>query len=98
MWVLKFSNFTGTIGDRSLKSARSFPQQPSTEEGKGWGCEEGGNESSLHHSCTHPLLFDAISHHSQVFPLKLSMQGEICVTGTGNLSGYIVNLLSKAAC
>lgn len=87
MWALKLNNFRGMIGDRDLKCTCPFPQQPSKEEEKGWS-EEGAKNSHLYHSCRYPLLFEAISHWSHVFPLELSMQPLACVTGTSNLSRY----------
>lgn len=87
MWALKFNNFRGTIGDRDLKCTRPFPQQPRKEEEKEGGRKGGGRKSRLHHSCTYPPLFEAISHWSQVFPLELGMQALACVTGASNLSG-----------
>ena len=87
MWPLKFNNFRGTIGDSSLKSTRPFLWQPSKGKRRE-GRREGGKKSHLTHSCTHPLLFEAISHWSRVRPLELSMQALACVTGASNLSGY----------
>lgn len=82
MWALKFNNFKGTICDRNLKSVHKFPQQPKKEE-----------EKERRKGCTYPMLFEAISHLSQVLFLELSMQGLACVTGTSNLSTYCQSII-----